>query len=635
MFENFPYTNFHELNLDWIIKISKDFLDQYTHIQEIITTGESSLTEIISNGEESLSTTINTGIESLEEKATQLEGLLNQWYQTHSEDIAQELATAIADIRSTLASSINQFHNDSSLYVQQLIDTIPEDYSALAAAVEAIDIKSFVNLYNPYADGIATGGYYNYIGGWSTNAAWMSTDYIPVTPGKHYYVSEFEDGVNPHLQVVFYNASKEFVSGINSEPNTYIEIPENIAYMKIPMLLENRYRFSIVEGDNIPPDFLPFYDKAINVTNIKPNVRIVKNLYNPDASDNEYGGYYNYLNVWGAHAEWMESGYIRVEPGEKYVGSSWPRDKFQLSILLFDGSKSFVTGLQWVNNGILTIPESICYVRIPIYTSERYSFSFTKGTVPSPASCPYNKECLIIDDIVLDNEHLDSKIDELETAISTQTNYIGVQWNGKTWYCYGTSLSNSAGEGRYPTYLAQMSNMIHINKGISGGGIGDLGAYSHGQVYDAICNITDGKLDADIITLETGANDVDTNVPLGTIYDTGTTTLAGCLNDCIRYLQANTDAQVVIIPSPPGTVTGQAFEKYMDWVKMIKEICYINSCHFIENNDNVGYGKAQSSKKSLYLTDNIHPTPLGGYVMAENIWYQLRNIPVFRTSIPG
>ena len=34
--ENFPYTNFHELNMDWIIKIAKDFLDQYTHIQQII-----------------------------------------------------------------------------------------------------------------------------------------------------------------------------------------------------------------------------------------------------------------------------------------------------------------------------------------------------------------------------------------------------------------------------------------------------------------------------------------------------------------------------------------------------------------------------------------------------------------------
>ena len=36
MFENFPYTDMHNLNLDWIIKIAKDFLDQYPNIQNII-----------------------------------------------------------------------------------------------------------------------------------------------------------------------------------------------------------------------------------------------------------------------------------------------------------------------------------------------------------------------------------------------------------------------------------------------------------------------------------------------------------------------------------------------------------------------------------------------------------------------
>ena len=46
MFEQFPYTNFHELNMDWIVKIAKDFLDQYTHIQETITTGRHGMIHI-------------------------------------------------------------------------------------------------------------------------------------------------------------------------------------------------------------------------------------------------------------------------------------------------------------------------------------------------------------------------------------------------------------------------------------------------------------------------------------------------------------------------------------------------------------------------------------------------------------
>ena len=36
--EGFPYSNFHDLNMDWIIKIAKDFLDQYTNIKNTITT---------------------------------------------------------------------------------------------------------------------------------------------------------------------------------------------------------------------------------------------------------------------------------------------------------------------------------------------------------------------------------------------------------------------------------------------------------------------------------------------------------------------------------------------------------------------------------------------------------------------
>ena len=56
--ENFPYSNFHDLNMDWIIKIAKDFLDQYTHIQE----------------------TIDTGLENLDNKAEELENLLQQQF---------------------------------------------------------------------------------------------------------------------------------------------------------------------------------------------------------------------------------------------------------------------------------------------------------------------------------------------------------------------------------------------------------------------------------------------------------------------------------------------------------------------------------------------------------------------------
>lgn len=108
--ENFPYSNFHDLNMDWIIKIAKDFLDQYTHIQE----------------------TIDNGLDALDEKATNLEALLQDWYDTHSEDIANQLASALADIRAELASSISAFDTQAQAIVNEVIQSIPADYTALS-----------------------------------------------------------------------------------------------------------------------------------------------------------------------------------------------------------------------------------------------------------------------------------------------------------------------------------------------------------------------------------------------------------------------------------------------------------------------------------------------------------------------
>jgi len=114
--EGFPYTNFHELNMDWIIKIAKDFLDQYSTIQETL-----------NEGLQSLENATSSGITSLEEKKTELEGLLNAWYNTHSEDIAGQLATALGDLTTAYNSLISQLNAKGA----EVLESIPDDYSAL------------------------------------------------------------------------------------------------------------------------------------------------------------------------------------------------------------------------------------------------------------------------------------------------------------------------------------------------------------------------------------------------------------------------------------------------------------------------------------------------------------------------
>ena len=145
--ENFPYTNFHDLNLDWIIKIAKDFLDQYTHIQDMIDQGKID----IQNETES-------SLETIQEKADEITGLLNQWYNEHSEDIAGVLADALEDLTEALAAAVGSFNTQATNIVNTLIESIPADYTGVTRlASEHKSDLLYLNAYNVIDDVTKTG----------------------------------------------------------------------------------------------------------------------------------------------------------------------------------------------------------------------------------------------------------------------------------------------------------------------------------------------------------------------------------------------------------------------------------------------------------------------------------------------
>lgn len=137
MFQEFPYSDMHQLNLDWIIKIAKDFLDQYTHIQQLIADGETSLQNLTEEG-----------LQQLQDKADNLETLLQEWYNTHSEDIANQLASALSDLNAwynlhqdyldnTLSENIALFDSHAEAKLAEVLASIPDDYTELGINVAA------------------------------------------------------------------------------------------------------------------------------------------------------------------------------------------------------------------------------------------------------------------------------------------------------------------------------------------------------------------------------------------------------------------------------------------------------------------------------------------------------------------
>ena len=204
--EGFPYSNFHELNMDWIIKIAKDFLDQYTHIQEIIEQG------IIDIGDKT-----DTGLADLQDKYEALDTLLQAWYDTHSTDIADQLASALEDLNSwytthetyldnTLTTKIAEFNASADAKAERTIESIPDDYTSLTNKVSTLKdnldhgyfpgtfpIESLMitnitgNIFNP-EDPFATSGYLNDDGTISPNDTYITTGYAKVTPGEVYFL---------------------------------------------------------------------------------------------------------------------------------------------------------------------------------------------------------------------------------------------------------------------------------------------------------------------------------------------------------------------------------------------------------------------------------------------------------------
>ena len=215
-------------------------------------------------------------------------------------------------------------------------------------------------------------------------------------------------------------------------------------------------------------------------------------------------------------------------------------------------------------------------------------------------------------------------------------------WVGKKWYAYGTSLTNIANEGKYAKHLQRLSGLVLVNKGISGGKI-----TNNGNIARAVMNVTDGKLEASLITLEIGAN--DTGEILGDEYDTGIATFCGALNQCIRYLQEKTNAQIVVFSSTSSRYKfGDNSQKYngtekygsdshtiLQMRQKIRAVCERNSCYYIPLGEGCGLGYARMNASNLYNYDQIHHTDLGGYNIAQFIWGRLKNIPLWYTSIPN
>lgn len=203
-------------------------------------------------------------------------------------------------------------------------------------------------------------------------------------------------------------------------------------------------------------------------------------------------------------------------------------------------------------------------------------------------------------------------------------------WNGKLWYAYGTSMT-SVEYGKYVPVVQELSGLKVVNKGIPCACLTPDGFDKRGGTKLAVLDPDDGKKDADLITVEVLPNEGPT---VGSIYDTDDSSFCGCLNQCLRFLQESTRAQIVVIvmigsnnitPECPHEL--RRIPQY-EFAEIIEKTARLNSIPVINAFCESGFGYARVKNRD-YQPDNIHLNDVGGLNMGRFIWSKLKDIPLW------
>ena len=206
-------------------------------------------------------------------------------------------------------------------------------------------------------------------------------------------------------------------------------------------------------------------------------------------------------------------------------------------------------------------------------------------------------------------------------------------WKDKLWYAYGTSMT-SIEQGKFVPVVEKLSGLKVVNKGIPGGSLTPDG-YGKGNTKSAIMNLDDGKENADLITIGVLPNE---GAVVGDIYDTDDESFCGCFNQCLRYLQENTKAQIVVIimiggnNNPPEKETETRKITQFEFAQKIEQVAKLNSVPVINVFCESGFGYARVKNRD-YQVDHIHLNELGGLNIGNFVWSKLKDIPLCETEI--
>lgn len=194
--------------------------------------------------------------------------------------------------------------------------------------------------------------------------------------------------------------------------------------------------------------------------------------------------------------------------------------------------------------------------------------------------------------------------------------------SGKKWYLIGDSLTafNQTANEKYYDKLQMINGVIPEVLGIGGTGYKNPGTGTPAAFYQQAALV---DTDADIVTIFGGGNDL--SYELGTIDDTGTDTICGCINTTIDAVyQANPLARLGIITPCPWRSYNPATDNAMRRLSnAIIEICNKKGIPVLDLYRCSGFRPWDDTFRNLVYTmsnnDGVHPNNIGHEMLASHI----------------
>ena len=230
---------------------------------------------------------------------------------------------------------------------------------------------------------------------------------------------------------------------------------------------------------------------------------------------------------------------------------------------------------------------------------------------------------------------------------------LGNQWQGKKWYCYGTSMTDNRDHsfgmagitpddqpncpvrtGYYSAYLAELAGLEEHNFGKAGSGIVPS-LHGEDSIKTRVMTLADGKAEADLITVEVIPNDA--KAELGEITDWTDDTFCGNLNQMLAWLLENTRSMVVVLIATRGRFSvddpqvryypaGETAQKRLAWEDAVEKICRMHGVQCWNGAAEANLGFFRVGMHTEYVQDQVHLTENGGRILAQYYWGRLQMI---------